>query len=77
MQCIYCHEAIKGTDAYSIRKIGTKEIAWHYLCYTKQSKEIISISTDSKNHLIEYLVKNFPNPEGWALEVLRGCGYGL
>jgi len=74
--CIYCKKPVLSNEAYSMRKMGSNYIWWHYLCYTKNKRELIELTTESKNELIKYLLKNFTDPQGWSLEVLRGLGYG-
>lgn len=75
--CIYCHKPMLSDEAYSLRRMGNKTVYWHYLCYTKNSIELIPIDTKSKNELIGFLLKSFPDPDGWVLGILRILGYGL
>jgi hypothetical protein len=76
-KCEYNGEVDTEKDAYSIRRMDGKDYYYHYLCYTRQSYQMVSLRPKHKTQLCSYLLnlKGTGRNDNWISGVLFACGY--
>jgi len=73
-RCDICGKEVRSDDPYSLKKIHGRVNVWHALCYLKAPRTVVAMQVSSVYELRNYLLRVFPKPTGWVLDVLRGLG---